>query len=78
MMETLRTSETSVDNYFTWQYIPEDNSELHIRRRENMKSHMSLISSQRFFPPFLHFYHPYWIFSFVFQRAKGNCYVVEF
>jgi hypothetical protein len=22
-----RTSETSVDNYFTWQYIPEDNSE---------------------------------------------------
>jgi hypothetical protein len=24
-----RTSETSVDNYFTRQYIPEDNSELH-------------------------------------------------
>jgi hypothetical protein len=29
MMEAARTSETSVDNYFTWQYIPEDNSELH-------------------------------------------------
>jgi hypothetical protein len=39
MMEAARTSETSVDNYFTRQYIPEDNSELHIRRRENLKSH---------------------------------------
>jgi hypothetical protein len=28
-MEAARTSETSVDNYFTRQYIPEDNSELH-------------------------------------------------
>jgi hypothetical protein len=28
MMEAVRTSETSVDNYFTRQYIPEDNSEL--------------------------------------------------
>jgi hypothetical protein len=27
MMEAVRTSETSVDNYFTQQYIPEDNSE---------------------------------------------------
>jgi hypothetical protein len=27
MMEAARTSETSADNYFTWQYIPEDNSE---------------------------------------------------
>jgi hypothetical protein len=26
-MEAARTSETSVDNYFTGQYIPEDNSE---------------------------------------------------
>jgi hypothetical protein len=39
MMEAARTSETSVDNYFTRQYIPEDNSELHTRRRENLKSH---------------------------------------
>jgi hypothetical protein len=39
MMEAVRTSETSVDNYFTRQYIPEDNSELHSRRRENLKSH---------------------------------------
>jgi hypothetical protein len=31
-----------VDNYFTWQYIPEDESELHTRRRENLKSHNSL------------------------------------
>jgi hypothetical protein len=28
MMEAARTSETSVDNYFTRQYIQEDNSEL--------------------------------------------------
>jgi hypothetical protein len=39
MTEAARTSETSVDNYFTRQYIPEDNSELHTRRRENLKSH---------------------------------------
>jgi hypothetical protein len=42
MMEAARTSETSVDNYFTRQYIPEDNSELHTRRRENLKSHKKL------------------------------------
>jgi hypothetical protein len=29
VMEAARTSETLVDNYFTPQYIPEDNSELH-------------------------------------------------
>jgi hypothetical protein len=28
----------SVDNYFTRQYSPEDNSELHTRRHENFKS----------------------------------------
>jgi hypothetical protein len=27
MIEAVRTSKTSVDNHFTWQYIPEDNSE---------------------------------------------------
>jgi hypothetical protein len=40
MMEAVRTSETSVDNHFTRQYIPENNSEHHIRRRENFKSHI--------------------------------------
>jgi hypothetical protein len=39
MMEAVPTSETSADNYFTRQYIPEDNSEHHTRRRENLKSH---------------------------------------
>jgi hypothetical protein len=29
MMEAARTSETSVDNYFTRKYIPEDNSGLY-------------------------------------------------
>jgi hypothetical protein len=38
MMEAVRTSETSVDNNFTRQYIPEDNFEHHTRRRENLKS----------------------------------------
>jgi hypothetical protein len=37
VMEAARTSETSVDNYFTRQYIPEDKSELHTRHRENLK-----------------------------------------
>jgi hypothetical protein len=32
--------ETSVDNYFTRQYNPEDSSEHHTRRRENLKSHI--------------------------------------
>jgi hypothetical protein len=44
MMEAVRTSETSVDNHFTRQYIPEDNSEHHTRRRENLKSHIILQS----------------------------------
>jgi hypothetical protein len=39
MMEAVRTSETSVDNHFTRQYNPEDSSERHTRRRENLKSH---------------------------------------
>jgi hypothetical protein len=29
-----------VDNYFTRQYIPEDNSEHRTRRRENLNSHI--------------------------------------
>jgi hypothetical protein len=38
MLEAARASETSV-NYFTLQYISEDNSELRTRCRENLKSH---------------------------------------
>jgi hypothetical protein len=37
--EVHAASETLVNNYFTRQYIPEDNSELHTCRRENLKSH---------------------------------------
>jgi hypothetical protein len=40
IMEAARTSETSANNYFTLQYIPEDKSELHTRRRENLKYHI--------------------------------------
>jgi thiamine phosphate synthase YjbQ (UPF0047 family) len=48
MMEAVRTSETSVDNHFTRQYNPEDNSEHHTRCRENLKSHLKqLLYSSR-------------------------------
>jgi hypothetical protein len=56
MMEAVRTSEMSDDNYLTRKNIPEDNSELHTRRRENLKSHNILMGSndsqskQRLFP----------------------------
>jgi hypothetical protein len=46
-MEAVRTSETSVDiELRTRQYIPED-SDLHTRRRENLKSHMFVITSNK-------------------------------
>jgi hypothetical protein len=41
-MEAVRTSETSVDNHFTRQYIPEENSEHHTRCRKNLKSHVQI------------------------------------
>jgi hypothetical protein len=42
MMEAVRISETSVNIYLTTrQYIPED-SKLHTRLRENLKSEMSV------------------------------------
>jgi hypothetical protein len=40
MTDAARTSETSVDNYFIRQYIPEAKSELHARRREKLKSRL--------------------------------------
>jgi hypothetical protein len=43
MMETVRTSETSVNfNVTTRRYILED-SKLHNRRRENLKSHFLIL-----------------------------------
>jgi hypothetical protein len=38
MMEEVLTSEKSVDKHFTRQYNPEESSEHHTRRRENLKS----------------------------------------
>jgi hypothetical protein len=47
MMEAAQTYETSVDIQLrTWQYIPED-SELHTRCRENLKSHHHFITPCR-------------------------------
>jgi hypothetical protein len=51
-MEAVRTSETSVDNHFTRQYNPEDSSEHHTRRRENLKSHMNVACFEAPFPHF--------------------------
>jgi hypothetical protein len=45
-MEAVRTSETSVDNHFTRQYNPEDSSEHHTRRRENLKSHVKVMLTE--------------------------------
>jgi hypothetical protein len=45
-MEAARTSETSVDNHFTRQYNPEDSSEHHTRRCENLKSHIIKLLQQ--------------------------------
>jgi hypothetical protein len=39
-LRNTKATETSVDNNFTRQYIPEDNSEHRTRRRENLKSHI--------------------------------------
>jgi hypothetical protein len=47
-MEAVRTSETSVDNHFTRQYNPEDSSEHHTRRRENLKSHLSIAAGHHY------------------------------
>jgi hypothetical protein len=47
VMEAVRTSETSVNfNVTTRRYIPE-NSKLHIRCLENLKSHMLRLSSSK-------------------------------
>jgi hypothetical protein len=66
MMEAARTSETSVENYFTRQYIPEDNSELHTRRRENLKSH------NKFFNP-LCFKYAFNFSTYMLASRKSCC-----
>jgi hypothetical protein len=40
MMEAVRTSETSVDNHFTRQYNPEDNSEHYVNHYLNFMSNV--------------------------------------
>jgi hypothetical protein len=46
VMKALRTSETSVNINYTWRYIPED-SKVHTRRRENLKSHKIQLTTNR-------------------------------
>jgi arylamine N-acetyltransferase len=45
MMEAVRTSKTSVDNHFTRQYIPEDNSEH--QRKINSQCHFAHLGPPR-------------------------------
>jgi hypothetical protein len=40
----VRTASVIREHHFTRQYIPEDNSEHHTRRRENLKSHILIYS----------------------------------
>jgi hypothetical protein len=42
MMEAVRTSETSVDNNFTRQYIPEDSSEQHFVTLTHISARVTL------------------------------------
>jgi hypothetical protein len=65
MMEAVRTSETSVDNYFTRQYIPEDNSEQHVIHVDAMRM------SVNFFQPKGLFFIPQMIYKF---GAAVECY----
>jgi hypothetical protein len=47
MMEAVRTSETSVNLSLTiWRYIPED-SKLHIRSRETLKSYLKCVQTKQ-------------------------------
>jgi hypothetical protein len=60
MMEAARTSEKSVDIQLrARQYIPED-SELHTRRRENLKSHKFLwdFTAKKFRKPVIFYVYP--------------------
>jgi hypothetical protein len=62
MMEAVRTSETSVDNQFTRQYIPEDNSEL--IRDDGGSTHLWNVGRQSIYTavyPRRQFWtHPWW------------------
>jgi uncharacterized membrane protein len=51
LVEDRDGDKVSVDNHFTRQYNPEDSSEHHTRRRENLKSHilMVFVFSLRYF-----------------------------
>jgi hypothetical protein len=42
MMEAARASETSTNFYLTTRRNKPDDSHLHIRRRENLKSHLNM------------------------------------
>jgi hypothetical protein len=48
MIEAVQTFETTADNHFIRQYIPEDNYEHYTRRRENLKSHIFRLISVTF------------------------------
>jgi hypothetical protein len=69
MVEAVRTSETSVDNYFTRQYIPEDNSEL---LKDTVKHLESFLDSQ------LNFHHNVDLISSQIMKLLGLTRVTTF
>jgi hypothetical protein len=76
MMEAVRTSETSVDNYFTRQYIPEDNSEHHTRRREKFKSHMGFSTCPSSYVQKTHYFSIWTIDEIQKPGSKFICYEI--
>jgi hypothetical protein len=62
-MEAVRTSETSVDNHFTRQYNPEDSSEHHTRRRENLKSHVQKLGFIKYIISICFAFNPFTVWS---------------
>jgi hypothetical protein len=62
----IRDDETSVDNHFTRQYIQEDNSEHHTRRRENLKS--QILSCVNLVVEYLNYYQN--IYKFIFKLSQ--------
>jgi hypothetical protein len=74
MMEAVRTSETSVDNYFTRQYNPEDSSEhVHTILTCFTKSFCNL-----YFPILLRFLVLDFMSSYLFLNIQQNCIPISY
>jgi CDP-diacylglycerol pyrophosphatase len=66
-----------VDQRFTRQYIPEDNSEHHIRRCENLKSHISFIILHKTAGPFAYLLSPVRSLQMITEWELGICHPLQ-